>query len=108
MNRSGLLNKIGTFEVGPTQNQKVTQPNMSSPITLQIESAVVRRYESAARQLRKQVGAPLPKVEDLIHRELSHRTASGIVEDFLQSDWRPSSRRSQPAIRTRKAVRRGP
>jgi len=79
---------------------------MSSSITLQIKPTVVRRYEAAARQLRKRVGGALPTVEDLIRRELSHRTATGIVEDFLQSDWRPSSRRSQPAIRTLKANRR--
>jgi hypothetical protein len=80
---------------------------MSSSIALQIESTVVRRYEAAARQLRKRVGGSSPTVEDLIHRELSYRTATGIVEDFLQSDWRPRSRRSQPAIRTLKASRRG-
>jgi hypothetical protein len=60
----------------------------------EIESAVVRRYESATRQLRKRVGGTLPEVEDLIHRELSHRTATGIVEDFLQSNWSANKRRT--------------
>jgi hypothetical protein len=29
----------------------------------------------------------------LILRELSHRTAAGIVDDFLQSDWPAKKRR---------------
>jgi hypothetical protein len=76
---------------------------MSSPITLQIESTVVRRYESAARQLRKRVAGTLPTVEDLIHRELSHRTAAGIVDDFLHSDWTAKKRRT--AVVRRKRMR---
>ena len=83
----------------------MTQPTMSTK-TLKIESRIVRRYEAAARQLRKRGGGALPTVEELIHRELSHRTATGIVEDFLQSDWSPGSPRSQAAIRTLKANRR--
>jgi hypothetical protein len=54
---------------------------------------VVRPYESAVRQLRRKPGIAPPTVEDLIHRELSHRTASGIVEDFLQGDWPAKKRR---------------
>lgn len=78
----------------------MTQPTMSSSITLQIESAVVRRYEAAARQLRKRVGGALPTAEDLIRRELSHRTATGIVEDFLQSDW-PTNKRRTAVVRSK-------
>ena len=66
---------------------------MSSSITLQIESTIVRRCKSTARQLRKRVGNTFPTVEDLILRELSRRTAAGIVDDFLRSDWPAKKRR---------------
>jgi hypothetical protein len=66
---------------------------MPEPITLRIKASVVRRYESAVRQLRRKSGTPPPTVEDLIHRELSHRTAAGIVDDFLESDWPAKKRR---------------
>jgi hypothetical protein len=66
---------------------------MPEPITLRIDASVVRRYESAVRQLRRHAGVAPPTVEDLIRRELSHRTAAGIVDDFLQSDWPAKKRR---------------
>lgn len=66
---------------------------MPEPITLRIKASVVRRYESAVRQLRRKSGITPPTVEDLILRELSHRTAAGIVDDFLQSDWPANKRR---------------
>ena len=66
---------------------------MAEPVTLRIEASVVRHYESAIRQLRHHAGIAPPTVEDLIHRELSHRTAAGIVDDFLQSDWPAKKRR---------------
>ncbi len=76
------------------------RPTNSSSITLQIESAVVRRYESAVRQLRRKPGITPPSVQDLIHRELSHRTAAGIVDDFLQSDW-PANKRRTGVVRSK-------
>ena len=66
---------------------------MPEPITLRIQASVVRRYESAVRQLERQAGIAPPTVLELIHRELSHRTAAGIVDDFLQSDWPAKKRR---------------
>lgn len=70
----------------------------SSSTILQFKRAVVRRYDTAARQLRKRLGGASPTAEDLIVRELSDRTPTSIVEDFLQSDWKSNKRR--------KAVRR--
>lgn len=34
-----------------------------------------------------------PTVEDLIIRKRSHRTAAGLVDDFLQSEWPAKKRR---------------
>jgi len=76
------------------------RPTNSSSITLQIESAVVRRYVSAIRQLRHKPGIATPTVQELILRELSHRTATGIVEDFLQSDW-PTNKRRTAGVRSK-------
>ncbi len=73
---------------------------MTSNITLHIQSRAVRRYESAAKMLRKKIGGFSPTVEDLIRRELSHRTAAGIVDDFLQSDW-PSNKRRTAGVRSK-------
>jgi len=73
---------------------------MPEPITLRIEASVVRRYESAVRQLRRHAGIAPPTVEDLIHRELSHRTEAGIVDDFLQSNW-PAKKRRTAGVRSK-------
>jgi|GEM_PF-2132195 len=100
MKRIGRLSETSAFEVGPTQEKSMPRPTNSSFITLQIESAVVRRHDSAVRQLRRQAGIAPPTVEDLIHRELSHRTAAGIVDDFLQSDW-PAKKRRTAVVRSK-------
>jgi hypothetical protein len=93
MKRIGRLSETSAFEVGPTQEKSMPRPTNSSSITLQIESAVVRRYVSVIRQLRHKPGIATPTVQELILRELSHRTAAGIVDDFLQSDWPAKNRR---------------
>jgi hypothetical protein len=69
------------------------RPTNSSSITLQLESAVVRRYVTAIRQLRHKPGIATPTVQELILRELGHRDAAGIVDDFLQSGWPAKNRR---------------
>ena len=72
MKRIGLLSETSAFEVGPTQEKSIPRPTNSSSITLQIESAVVRRYVSAIRQLRHKPGIATPTVQELILRELSN------------------------------------
>jgi len=73
---------------------------MSSTTVLKLNFAVARRYDSAAKILRKKIGVFSPTVEDLIHRELSHRTAAVIVDDFLQSDW-PANKRRTAVVRSK-------
>lgn len=65
---------------------------------LSLSARVISRYALAAKKLREKSGGSTPTAEQLIKRELSLRTARGIIEDYEEGGLRRSTISGSDAV----------